>query len=201
MFRQNFVYNQSAAINLHAPNPKEWEGVCMAMVYDWIKRGLCGIQVSKRTFTDVSRFFSFQRAYLQYVGHPTDFEQSQAARDNVKMTRVSNGNYDTGDYRNSTNPIDNLSLGFYAFNLYSHAGGHMAGIAVEKDRKRFFDPNCGEYEVDGTDPIGSEIESLLGRTYPANSAVTFIGGSWDIWQYVGQPRDAAWLSKNPSPPF
>ena len=82
--------------------------------------------------------------------------------------------------------------GFYELGFGGAGWNHATAFSNDGGVRRLFDPELGQYsQVVAGGPGDYIVNALLIPTYGAT--VTH----WDIWQYLGVPRDALWLHNNP----
>lgn len=192
--KQKFSYSQGRILAQSTEDPDMKAGICSAICFDWVKRSLIGVKVSKDTYADPSYLFSQQRAIDYVAEHDLEsrdkFWTKLAKRDKLTMTKVVTGHWIEGDYTGSADAVDELGEGVYLLGMVGHHAGHATTFHVTRNSKTWFDPNLGQYEGSGN--IGASHSKIL-LIYKT----MFCPGVWTLYKFSGVPRDAAWLKTNP----
>jgi len=192
MMNREFALDQRALLRVGVIDRQMHGGVCWAMSYDWIKRGLCALGRTRPTYTNVARFVSQQRA-LRQGWAIVNYRTMAPPRDGLVVNSIKQGPIrNAADWGRLARSIGTCGRGVYELGVWGVGWNHATAFSNEAGARRFFDPELGQYlQVGAGGPGDYIVNTLLVPTY----GVTVT--NWEIWQYTGAPRDAVWLQNNP----
>jgi hypothetical protein len=192
-----FAFDQGYALNkIHNPFVKS--GVCNAMSYDWIKRGLCGAKVTSRTYQNIPvDIASMQMGLQSGVKSLTDYAHRDGLTYNL-IARVAN--VEKGALFIGMNIWKSLNANKQSFNHgFAHVGfagttgGHAVAFRLAGYRSLFFDPNFGECKFPNEDEMRKFWNQYSEKMYWSEDEMHSSG--FMISTFIGVPHDAAKLLK------
>lgn len=153
----NFAFDQGFALKkIHNPFVKE--GVCNAMTYDWIKRGLCGAKVSSRTYQKIPRnISSIQMGIQSKVKSFADYAKKDGLQVHLvsQIKNIQGGALYIG--MNIWKWLDKnklrLNHGYAQVGFGGVSGGHAIAFRLAGYQSKFFDPNFGECKFSNEDEM------------------------------------------------
>lgn len=192
-----FAFDQGHALS-KINNQFVRTGVCNAMTYDWIKRGLCGARVSSRTYANIPRdIASMQMGIQSKVKDFADY----ARRDGLtvflvaRVRSVERGSLFIGMtiWKYLTRNKARLNHGYAQVGFGGTTGGHAVAFRLAGYRSRFFDPNFGECRFSTEDEMKQFWNKYSERMYWSREEMHSSG--FLIRTLGGIPNDAATLLK------
>lgn len=193
----SFAFDQGHALSkIHNPFVKD--GVCNAMSYDWIKRGLCGAKVSSRTYQNIPRDIASMQMGVQ-TGVKSFVEY--AKRDGLKVHLISTiRKVDKGDLYMGMNiwkwlskNKHRLNHGFAHVGFAGISGGHAVAFRLAGYKSLFFDPNFGECKFPNEDTMRKFWNDYSEKMYWSEDEMHSKG--FEIRTFLGIPKDAASILK------
>jgi len=193
----SFAFDQGHALK-KINNQFVKDGVCNAMSYDWIKRGLCGARVTSRTYQNIPRdIASMQMGVQSGVKTFADY----AKRDGLSvhlLTRiksVENGALYMGMtiWKWLDKSKLRLNHGFAHVGFGGVSGGHAVAFRLAGYQSKFFDPNFGECRFTNEDEMRKFWNLYSEKMYWSCSEMYSMG--FEIRTLIGIPNDAAKLLK------
>jgi hypothetical protein len=196
MPKPDFTLDQDILLIPRKGELREFNGLCMAMTYDWVKRKLSNLKIADSIYEQPSHFMSFQRALKasaqwkaqkDKAGAPGYFDfVVQAGLGDKLLIR---DDFAKAQVTTLGAAIDALKPGTYDCRLFNATWAHVAGIHIANDNSKiFFDVNIGQYSK----VTGKDIQTLVQTEYRNTPNLWFV-----FRKYDGEPRDKAWLASNP----
>jgi hypothetical protein len=152
--------------------PKDCEGICLAMSFDWIKTNMAGKAATSAAYLDPKKFVTMAKVQkktkddltrlipLAKKDGYTIFDSPLSPKDPGYLKNLMG--YFNKTTKDFVFKIDQLKPGFYIL-WTSGEGGHFTAFQkTGKETGKFFDPNIGQATVS---PGGESLGALIGAVY------------------------------------
>ncbi|MFC1707299.1 YopT-type cysteine protease domain-containing protein [Planctomycetota bacterium] len=192
----DWEYNQSDWIKKLYDDPLTANGICYALSYNWVKRGLKEEETNAKTYKKTKVFVPIARIYKQYHatyllekgkdGAHKFFKKMGMKKDGLKVT-VAYGDsawvfFKKDQYDKAAGMVAQLPDDFYMFGFRGpDQASHMCALQIKGKQIIFFDPNYGQFTA-SRKKFKKWLGALLSDEYGS-----WLGGAGDVkaaWQIV-----------------
>lgn len=163
------------------------EGICYAMSYNWVKRGLKKKEVSKELYESKEKFERLAEQFRDYMrddehDDADGFWVDRGTSEGLKLEEVADEEFKRS-HKKLIKKVDGLKTGFYLLGMTNDDGGHEMAFEITTKKKagRFFDPNLGQFTVTkkNSESPGEMIARVLDALYEDEYTKD---GSFDIYR-------------------